>query len=314
MLKPGFVEPMECQSAEKLPTGSGWLYEIKLDGYRMLAVRNAKTELYSRLKNSNTKKFPDIAEALTFLPEETVIDGELVALNPEGKPDFNLMQNYKSAAAHLVYFAFDILFHKGKPLLDLPLIERRRILREAVKPNDRVQIVEVSTNAADIVRFVKAHQLEGVIAKRADSHYLPGKRTSLWVKTRFTQNQEFVIGGYTPSHLGLDAIIVGVYRGKDLCFVGRVRAGFIPASRRQLHQKIRGLKIDNCPFANLPQKSEGRWGQGITEKAMKDMVWLKPETVAQIDFQEWTSAYMLRGASFVRLRDDKDPRKVVRET
>ena len=115
----------------------------------MLAVRNAKTELYFRLNNSNTKKFPHIAEALTFLPEETVIDGELAALNTEGMPDFNLMQNYKSAEAHLVYFAFDILFHKGKPLLDLPLIERRRILREAVKPNDRVQIVEVSSNAAE---------------------------------------------------------------------------------------------------------------------------------------------------------------------
>jgi bifunctional non-homologous end joining protein LigD len=192
----------------------------------------------------------------------------LVALNTEGKPDFNLMQNYKSAEAHLVYFAFDILFHKGKPLLDLPLTDRRRILRDVVKPNDRVQIVEVSNNAADIVRFVKAHQLEGVIAKRADSHYLPGKRTSLWVKTRITQSQEFVIGGYTPSHLGLDAVIAGVYRGKDLYFVGRVRAGFIPASRRQVHEKIRGLKIDNCPFANLPQKSKGRWGQGITEKAI----------------------------------------------
>jgi ATP-dependent DNA ligase len=133
-------------------------------------------------------------------------------------------------------------------------------------------------------------------------------------KDSYTQSQEFVIGGYTPSHLGIDAIIVGVYRGKDLYFVGRVRAGFTPASRRHVYQKIHQLESGKCLFVNLPQKSEGRWGQGITEKTMKDMVWLKPEAVAQIDFQEWTSTYMLRGACFVRLRDDKDPRKVIKET
>jgi len=184
----------------------------------MIAVRGAKLEIYSRLKNSTTKRFPRIAEALDSLPQGTVIDGELVALNAEGKPDFNLLQNYKSAEL-LVYFVFDILMHEGRSLLELPLAERGRILREVVKQNDRVQIVEVSASKENIVRFVKEHHLEGVIAKRADSKYLPGKRTGLWVKTRFNMTQEFVIGGYTPSHLGLDAIIVGVYRGNDLYFI-----------------------------------------------------------------------------------------------
>jgi DNA ligase D-like protein (predicted ligase) len=314
MSKLGFVEPMECLAVDKLPTGSGWLYEIKLDGYRMIAVRNDKPELYSRLKNSNTSKFPEIATALISLPHGTVIDGELVAIDNDGMPDFNLLQNYRSSEAHLVYFAFDILAHKGKSLLELPLVERRKILRDVVEPNERVQLVEASTNAEGIVRFVQEHQLEGIIAKRADSAYLPGKRTSSWVKTRITKSQEFVIGGYTPSHLGLDAIIVGSYKGKDLYFAGRIRAGFTPASRRQVHQKLSSLETARCPFVNLPQPSAARWGLGITEKEMKNMIWLKPETVAQIDFQEWTSANMLRHASFVRLRDDKDPRKVVRET
>jgi bifunctional non-homologous end joining protein LigD len=314
MLKPGFVEPMELLAVDKVPDRPGWLYEIKLDGYRMEVIRLKTTELYSRLKNSNTRKYPEIAAAIDSLPEGTVLDGELVALNAEGKPDFNLLQNYRSSESHLVYFAFDILFVRGRSLLELPLTERRRTLCDVVLPNDRVQIVEVATTAEDIVRFVKEHNLEGVIAKRTDSPYLPGKRTGLWVKTRITQSQEFVIGGYTPSHLGIDAIIVGVYRGKDLYFVGRVRAGFTPASRRHVYQKIHRLESGKCLFVNLPQKSEGRWGQGITEKTMKDMIWLKPEAVAQIDFQEWTNAYMLRGACFVRLRDDKDPRKVIRET
>jgi len=313
MRTPGFIEPMECQASDKVPQGPGWLYEIKLDGYRMVAVRGVKLELYSRLKNSTTKKFPQVAEALDSLPEGTVIDGELVALNAEGKPDFNLMQNYKSAE-FLVYFVFDIPMHEGRSLLDLPLTERRRIMREVVKPNDCIQIVEVSTSAEDIIRFVKEHHLEGVIAKRAASKYLPGKRTGLWLKTRFNMTQEFVIGGYTPSHLGLDAIIVGVYRGKDLYFSSRVRAGFTPVTRRQVYQKIHKLETDRCPFVNLPQPTAGRWGLGITAEAMKGMVWLRPETVAQVEFLEWTGGDILRSASFVRLREDKDPRKVVKET
>lgn len=305
---------MECLQADKIPEGQGWLYEIKLDGYRMIAVRNQKTEIYSRLKNSNTRKFPEIVDALDSLPEGTVIDGELVALNSEGRPDFNLLQNYRSSESHLVYFVFDILFHKGRLLLKLKLSERRRILREAVKPNDHVQIVEVSTSAADIMRFVREHCLEGVIAKRADSIYLPGKRTGLWLKTRINLTQEFVIGGYTPSHLGLDALIVGFYRGKELRFSARVRAGFTPQTRRRVYEKIRHLVTDKCPFVNLPQPTAGRWGQGITATAMKEMVWLRPEAVAQIEFLEWTSGDILRQAGFVRLRDDKDARKVVRES
>jgi ATP-dependent DNA ligase len=134
--------------------------------------------------------------------------------------------------------------------------------------------VEASTNAEGIVRFVQEHQLEGIVAKRADSAYLPGKRTSSWVKTRITKSQEFVIGGYTPSHLGLDAIIVGSYKGKDLYFAGRIRAGFTPARRRQVHQKLSSLETARCPFVNLPQPSAARWGLGITEKEMKNMIWL----------------------------------------
>ena len=214
----------------------------------------------------------------------------------------------------MVYFVFDILMHEGRSLLDLPLIERRRIMRKVVKPNDCIQIVEVSTSAEDIIHFVKEHHLEGVIAKRTDSKYLLGKRSGLWVKIRFNMTQEFVIGGYTPSHLGLDAIIVGVYRGKDLHFSSRVRAGFTPVTRRQVYQQIRKLKTDKCPFVNLPQPTAGRWGLGITAEVMTGMMWLKPEAVAQIDFLEWTGGDILRGASFVRIREDKDPRKGVKET
>jgi ATP-dependent DNA ligase len=126
--------------------------------------------------------------------------------------------------------------------------------------------------------------------------------------------QEFVVGGYTPGANGFDALIVGFYHDKDLLFAARVRAGFVPASRREVFAQIKGLKTTKCPFTNLPQTEPGRWGQGLTAEKMKECVWLKPETVVRIDFAEWTSADHLRHTKYAGLRDDKDPKKVVRET
>jgi bifunctional non-homologous end joining protein LigD len=161
--------------------------------------------------------------------------------------------------------------------------------------------------------FVKEHGLEGVVAKRADSVYEPGKRSGLWSKYRVNLGQEFVVGGYTAGN-PFDALVVGFYRGKDLMFAGRVRAGFVPATRREVLAKLKGLKIAKCPFANLPEKEPGRWGQGLTAEKMKLCTWVKPEVVIRIDFAEWTGADKLRHTKFVALRDDKPARRVVRET
>jgi ATP-dependent DNA ligase len=163
-------------------------------------------------------------------------------------------------------------------------------------------------------KFIKSHGLEGIVAKRADSFYQPGSRTGVWCKQRFNRSQEFVIGGYVPSHLGIDSLVVGVYRGKNLYYAARVRAGFVPATRRQVFEAIRHLTTTNCPFVNLPEKEPGRWGQGLTAEKMQECIWLKPEGVAEIAFLEWTGADHLRHAKFIRLRDDKDPRQVMRET
>ncbi|HEY4049462.1 MAG TPA: ATP-dependent DNA ligase [Acidobacteriaceae bacterium] len=134
------------------------------------------------------------------------------------------------------------------------------------------------------------------------------------MKHRITLGQEFVIGGYVPSNLSLDSPVVGFYRGRDLIYASRVRAGFVPATRRQVFEQIKHLKTERCPFGNLPEKTAGRWGQGLTAEKMEECVWLKPEAVAQIAFLEWTGADHLRHTKFIALRDDKDPRKVVRET
>jgi bifunctional non-homologous end joining protein LigD len=259
------------------------------------------------------EKFPYIAAALAHLPPATIIDGELVALGVDNRSDFNLLQNFRSAQARIHYYAFDLLVLKGKSLLDQPLEARRRMLADVLRPNEHVALSAVDLRAQHILKFVKQHELEGVVAKRADSIYEPGLRSGLWQKHRMNQGQEFVIGGYTPGTHGFDALIVGVYIGKELQFSARVRAGFVPATRRDVFAQIKHLKTAKCPFANLPEKAEGRWGQGLTAEKMKDCVWLKPEAVVRIEFAQWTGANKLRHTRYVAMRSDKDPRKVIRE-
>jgi DNA ligase D-like protein (predicted ligase) len=313
--KIAFIESMECLSVEKLPDGPDWSYEIKLDGYRLECVKTAgKVTLYSRLGNVLNRKFPYIAAALDKLPDDTVLDGELVALDAEGRSDFNLLQNFRSAESQINFYAFDVLTFKGKDLTHLPLSERRSILSKIVPENNHVSLSAVSNgSASQMLTFAREHKLEGVIAEKLGSAYQPGKRTGLWMKHPIDVGQEFVVGGYTLGTHGFDALILGFYRGKELIYSARVRAGFVPATRREVFEQIKHLKTGKCPFVNLPETGEGRWGQGLTAAKMKNCVWLKPETVARIDFSEWTGANHLRHASFVALRHDKDPRKVVRE-
>jgi bifunctional non-homologous end joining protein LigD len=307
---------MDCLPVSKLPEGPKWTYEIKLDGYRLEAVKNADgVTLYSRRGNILNRRFPQIAAAFSGLPNRTVLDGEIVALDAQGRSNFQLLQNYRSAEARLHYYAFDVLFAKGKDVRTLPLEERRAILSQIAPRNEHISLSPVERGSpTQILKFVKQHGLEGVIAKRSDSVYEPGTRSGQWTKTRMDLGQEFVIGGYTRGGSGFDAIVVGFYRGKDLIYSARVRAGFIPATRRQVFAAIKDLTISKCPFANLPETGRGRWGEGFTADKMRNCVWVKPTQVARIDFREWTDADHLRHTKFVALRDDKSARRVVRET
>jgi ATP-dependent DNA ligase len=184
-----------------------------------------------------------------------------------------------------VYYAFDILFREGEDLTQLPLSKRREVLESVVKTSDHVGLSQVADKtSAQMLRFVRSYGLEGVVAKRADSVYQPGLRTGLWSKQRVNLGQEFVIGGYIPSHLGLDSIVVGFYRGNDLYYAARVRAGFVPATRRLVFDSIKHIKAKQCPFVNLPDEEPGRWGQGFTAEKMKEAVWVRSQAVAQIEF------------------------------
>jgi len=311
-----FIEPMECLSVSKLPEGLEWLWEIKLDGYRALAVKSGDgVTLFSRRRKSLNRQFPFIVEALADLPTGTVVDGEVVAIDDSGRPDFNLLQNSRAEASRIQYYIFDLLCWKDRDLTRVPMVERRALLKSLVAIRDkRIRIADYFEAAPkDLLSAVREQGLEGIIGKRKDSVYQPGKRSGAWIKYRVNRGQEFVIGGYFPGPHGIDSLIVGYYDGDKLMYVARTRNGFVPASRRQVFSKLKHLVTHACPFVNLPETRRSRFGDELNAEKMKKAIWLKPEAVAQIEFLEWTEADRLRHSKFVGLREDKNPRSVVKE-
>jgi bifunctional non-homologous end joining protein LigD len=307
---------MECQAVTKLPEGTQWVWEIKLDGYRALAVKSGTgVTLFSRRRKSLNRQFPYIVEALADLPEGTVLDGELVAIDDRGRPDFNLLQNFRAEASRIHYYVFDLLCWRYRDLTRLPLVERRALLRSLVVVADkRIRTWDyVEAAPKDLLSAVREQRLEGIIGKQKDSYYQPGKRSGAWIKHRVNRGQEFVIGGYFPGPHGFDSLIVGYYDGDKLMYVARTRNGFVPASRRQVFWKLNHLVTPTRPFVNLPETRRSRFGEELNPEKMKKAVWLRPEAVAQIEFLEWTEADRLRHSKFVGLREDKNPRSVVKE-
>jgi DNA ligase D-like protein (predicted ligase) len=308
---------MLLRRTEKLPDGDAWSYELKFDGYRALAIKTArKVHLRSRNDNDFTARYPQIVKALSPMPDETVIDGEVVALDPNGKPSFNLLQNYGSAGAPLHFFIFDLLVLKGTDVMAEPLTKRRELLEQHVFPKmgEPVRYSPLlDANLKDLIQSVKSQGLEGLVAKRRDSKYEPGERSGAWQKMRINQGQELVIAGYTPSPKNFDALVIGYYEGDNLIYAARTRNGFTPAARTELFKKIKPLEIKECPFANLPEKNAGRWGAGLTAAKMAECRWLKPMLVGQFEYVEWTSDAHLRHSRFMALRDDKKAKDVRRE-
>ena len=309
-----FIEPMYALPVQNLPKSNEWLYEVKFDGYRCLAGRDSTgVTLWSRRENLFTKQFPQIAQACERLPPNTLVDGEIVALDESGKVSFNLLQHHRSKAQALVFYAFDVLIYRGRTVLKVPLYFRREVLRRIFEDSNAAPIglsENIEAAPTDMIRVAKEFGFEGIVAKRKDSFYESGKRTGAWVKYRVNRGQEFVIGGYTPGN-PFDALIVGYYEGESLFYAAKVRNGFVPLVRREVASRFKGLEIDTCPFANLPEKKRTQWA--LTKEEMKNCVWLKPELVAQIEFTEWTPDGHLRHSRFVGLREDKEAREIVRE-
>jgi bifunctional non-homologous end joining protein LigD len=224
-----------------------------------------RPNLFSRRRNSFNGQYSLVFEALSGLPDNTVIDGEVFALNEAGRPDFNRLQHYRTEASRIHYFVFDLLVYNNRDLTQLPLIERHQIMKAVLKlESSRIRITYYfEASAEDMLSAARGQGLEGVVAKGRDSRYEAGKRSGSWAKYRLNSGQELVIGGYIPSAHGVDAIVVGYYRGEDLIYVARVRNGFVPASRCRVFARLKPLIVPKCPFANLLETHKGRWGEGL---------------------------------------------------
>jgi ATP-dependent DNA ligase len=278
---------------------------------------NVRYPLLASSDNDFSKRYPAIVKGLARIPDETVIDGEVVALDEAGKPSFNLLQNYGSSQAEIFFYIFDVLVLAGRDVMREPLAARRTLVEKRILPKLRGPIgysVELKASLPDLIASVKAQGLEGLVAKRRGGAYEPGQRSGSWQKMRVNQGQELVIGGYTAGGRYFDALIIGYYEKGRLLYAGRTRNGFTPALRMELMRRLRPLQIGACPFANLPEKKSGRWGQGLTAAKMKECQWLRPVLIGQFEFVEWTADRHLRHTRFIALREDKKAVDVRRET
>lgn len=310
-----FIEPMTAVNVDRLPKGEAWSYEAKLDGYRaVLLKRGEHVEIRSRRNHDLTKTYPAIvAAARSLVADHVVLDGEIVALDAEGRPSFQALQHH-SRDHTVVFYAFDALLVGGVDLTGLPLVERRRRLRSMVAGSRVLLSEDLPGTAAQVITAIKALGLEGVIAKRKDSRYVPGLRSEAWLKLKLDKQQEFVVGGYRPGAHGVDTLLVGYYQDRRLLFAAKVRAGFTADLRRQVHDILQPLTVTTCPFTDLPNaKKKSRWGEGITAEDMPTFRWVQPKLVAQIRFVEWTDDAHLRHAAFIGVREDKRAADVRRE-
>jgi len=320
--RPHFVEPMKPKLVDHPPTTGNWVYELKFDGIRALAIKNRRAaQLISRNEKKLNDRFPEVARATAdFEADECVVDGEVVAMDEEGRSSFQLLQRSEldGKDAPLAFYVFDLLQLNGRSLIGLPLTLRKELLTRLVPPSG--DIVRFSgalgTEAETLLPEIKRRGLEGLIGKQRDSVYEPGRRSGVWIKLKCVNEQEFVIGGYTPpagarKHFG--ALLVGYYDKARLFFAGKVGTGFDSKLLSTLHKQMRAEERSTCPFADLPSKQNGEWVQGITPGEMRKYSWVNPKFVCQVKFAEWTRDRKLRQPVFLGLRHDKNSREVVRE-
>jgi bifunctional non-homologous end joining protein LigD len=296
---------MLASSADALPVGSAWTYEVKWDGYRTLAVKNRdRVTLWSRNLKDATPLYPSIVRSVAGISAHTaLVDGEIVALDEEGRPSFQALHH--QSAHVLVYYVFDALHVDGRDLLKAPLDERRAQLARIVHGTRVLSSDPLPGSAPQIEQAVRGLQLEGVVAKKRQSAYEPGRRSTAWIKVKFNRRQEFVIGGYKPNAANFESLVVGYYERRKLHFAGRVRAGLTPGIRAEIYRRIAPHRIDRCPFVDLPNSRKGHWGEGVTEEDMAKLRWVEPRLVIEVSFVEWTRDGALRHSEFVALRDDK---------
>ncbi len=321
--KARFIAPMKAKLSDQQPTRGDWSYELKFDGIRLIAVKDgSKVNLISRNGNELAARFREVADAIASLPvKNCVIDGEVVAVDEKGRSSFQLLQGLElpGGKKHPVFFyAFDLLQAADRLLINQALEKRKAWLQQLSAQSDTTirYSGEIEGKVSKLLQEVRRVGLEGLIGKLRNSVYEPDRRSGAWIKLKILNEQELVIGGYTPpagarKHFG--ALLVGYYEGKRLLFAGKVGTGFDAKSLAALHAKFRKEVRKDCPFADLPSKKSGAWVQGITPSMMRRMQWVNPVFVCQVKFAEWTRDVKLRQPVFLGLREDKDPKDVKRE-
>jgi bifunctional non-homologous end joining protein LigD len=302
----GEYRPMLATQEERIPRGEGWTFEVKFDGYRAIAyIRGGECKLVSRNGNDLTQRFPDIARALVkaVRSPNAVVDGEVTRIDPDGRTSFSELQQ---GSGQLVYYAFDLLELDGRPLVDLPLHERKDRLKQLV--DIRTGSVAVSDGFDDgdaLFKVAQQQQLEGIVAKRVDSTYKSGRRTRDWLKLKTELNDEFLVAGFTRGTGRradtFGALVLAVREGGGLRYVGNVGTGFNDAEIRRLLKLMKPLHRETSPFAEPPKMPRVRKG---------DVQWIEPRLIAQVRYGEWTHDGHLRHPAYLGLRDDKEPDEV----
>ncbi|MDM7913777.1 MAG: non-homologous end-joining DNA ligase, partial [Candidatus Eisenbacteria bacterium] len=312
---PAFVEPALATLAKEAPQGSDWLHEIKFDGYRILCrIDGGQVRLFSRNRHDWTSRLPSVVRAAADLPARSaILDGEVVILRPDGTTSFQDLQNAIAEGgrgASILYYAFDLIHLDGYDLRAVPLVERKEALAGLVSRREGGQGTirfsdHIQGRSEEFFRHACRYSLEGIVSKRADSPYRSG-RSKDWLKIKCVQRQEFVIAGYTRpegSREGFGALLLGVHdRQGRLHYAGRVGTGFTDATLSDLMRRMRPLVTASPAFVDPPRGAAAR---GST--------WLRPSLVGEVEFTEWTRDGQLRHPSFKGLREDRDPKEVVRE-
>ncbi|HVU57763.1 MAG TPA: DNA ligase D [Puia sp.] len=314
---PRKVSPMLATLVDKPFDAPGWLYEVKWDGYRALSfLHNGEVEVRSRNDKPFDEKFYPIFDALKEWNIDAVVDGEIVVLDEKGQSDFSHLQEWRSEAdGQLYYYLFDILWLDGRDLTQLPLTERRDILRSVMPGNDLLRMSE-NFEATGTEFFAAAQKmgLEGIIAKKADSIYAPGIRTRDWLKIKTAQRQEVVIGGYTineGSDKPFSSLLVGVFEKGKLHYTGKIGTGFSQQLQKELIKKFKPFIRKTSPFTTTPDINKPSRFRPDPPRAKA--VWLKPELLCEVSFREMTSDGVMRHPSFEGMREDKNARDVVLE-
>ncbi|HET9674973.1 MAG TPA: DNA ligase D, partial [Gaiellaceae bacterium] len=296
---------------KEMPRGDGWEYEIKWDGYRIVSrVAGGEAELRTRRDQDYTERFSNVARELVkaLKTPDCVVDGEVCALDEAGRPSFSAMQQAK-AGTPIVYYVFDLLEVDGEPIIELPLSERRARLRKLLDGrNHTVQFSQPFDDGRALYEAAKQQRLEGIMGKRVDSRYLPGKRSRDWLKFKTHGEQELVIAGYTRGkgrrEWSFGSLVLGAYGPDGLEWVGNVGTGFDDAEIDRLLKKLRPLERKTSPFPTTPKMPRVR---------KDDVVWVEPKLVAEVSFAEWTHDGRLRAPVYLGLREDKDAQEVRKE-